>query len=147
MPRLSSITRPKIVTADVDVNGELLHVEYNANGVTLAWSAALTAAHVAQDVNEVARLLCAIIVGWDIANEDGSPLPVNADTVALIPSPVLERIMEAMRDAAVPSDAEGKASSAQPSTASSDFAEPPQTSPNGQATSLSPELSAYPSPT
>lgn len=141
MPEVSRLRQPKLVTAEVDVEGELVTITFDKNAVTLNWAAEAKRAHVESDAKAIAATLAAVIHEWDIT-ADGEPFPPTPDNLADLPAEVLGRLTDSIETASAPSRAEGNASSAPSSIPPSGFTEPPQTPQNGVATSPLPPVSA-----
>ena len=87
-----------------------------------------------------------LILGWDVVNEDGTPFPKTEDNIGyLFALPDKGRIFQELVEAAVPSRAEGNASSERSSTQPQASTQPQGTPLNGPAPSVSPEPSTAPS--
>ena len=148
MPALSNLTRQKPVEKLIHIgDGDQVSIVFDRNSITPAWVKSAQADERESDPFTVPKALAAVIISWDVTDDDGNVLPTDADTLAMFSVPAQGALLDQIMSAAFPSDAEGKASSGPPSTPPPDFSEPAATSPNGQATSPSPELLASPSPT
>lgn len=144
MPAISSLTRPLIIRATTDIRGEQVTVEFDRSKVTFGWIKRMREALVESDVVAMAGEFAAAIHGWDITNEDGTPFPPTVENFERLPEDVLGLIFASMRDAAVPGEAEGKASPATTAAASEDSRATGTVSPNGPPTLPSPTVSASP---
>jgi hypothetical protein len=145
--RVSELTRPKIVEATFAFDSENVTFGLDRNRVTLAWASRVQQSQKEFDAIVLAEVLAEVVASWDITQDDGVAFPPTAENMAVLPTRFLLALSEAVGDAAVPSDAEGKASAERPATPSSGSEAPQPTSPNGHSTSLSPAPSASPSPT
>lgn len=147
MPSLSSITRPDPVAITVLFGGETVNVTFDRNAMTQRWMKQLQQGIKNEDVETAAKSLADLITDWDITNDDGTPLPTTADTLAGLPLPFLHAIDEAIGEAGTISSAEGNASSPSAPNPSSDSTPSEMSSPNGSDSSTSPTPSASPSST
>jgi hypothetical protein len=146
----SQLRRPIIVNHTVDFGDEVtVKFVFDRNKITDAWMQTWVRLESEPDASgKLNEMLADLVVQWDVVNEDGSPYPMNAEAMGTLFSlPDKGRIFQELVRASVPSDAEGKASSAPTSIPSSDSTLPQAPSPNGTAASPSPELSAVASPT
>lgn len=148
MPSRSHLTRPKPRNATVDLGeGDELKITFDANKITPAWMREAQKRDEAQDSYSLPKALAEVMIGWDVTEDDGSVFPPNADNIGVFSYPVQSELLARILKAAVPSDAEGEASSAPSPEQSTTSSEPAQTHQNGATTSPSPEHSASPSPT
>lgn len=141
MPSLDTLTRPWVVEATLDVQDEQVVFSYDRNMLT---TRLLADAQASDDVLLLARLLAEILVGWDVTDNDGDPYPPTIENLAALPLDLLRQLL--LEISAVPTRAEGNASSGRSSTPPSASTPPPPTSPNGPAASSSLESSMFPSP-
>lgn len=142
MPSVGSVARPEIVQATVDISGETVTVQFDRSQITLRWISQVKAARETEDAALLADCFAAVVSGWDITAEDGSPFPPTQENLAALPARVIGAIIESLQNAATPGEAEGKASAERSSTPPSASTLPPATPPNGQAASFSLEHSA-----
>jgi hypothetical protein len=148
VPALSSLTRPKLVEKLIHIgDGDQVSITFDRNRITPAWVQAAQADERESDPFTVPKALAAVIISWDVTDDDGNVLPTDAETLAMFSVPAQGALLDQIMSAAFPSDAEGKGSSAPLSTPSSVSTEPAVTSPNGPAPSPLPELLASQSPT
>ena len=147
MPAISNLTRRKIVTTTVDIDGESVQVTFDRNKITPAWVAATQERDREKDALSIPKAFAEVIVEWDITDEAGDPYPPTVENIAVFSSLILGEFMGQIIEASVPGAAEGKdlpATSPVPSPVSTPTGE---TSRNGHQTSTSPEPSASLSPT
>lgn len=144
MPELSSLTREKLVDVQIDLgDGDTVTVRFDRNKVTPAWAARASAA-ADSDALALPKSLAETIQSWDVTDA-GQPFPPTGENVGVLSFGAQRALLSQILKASVPSDAEGKASSATPPTASSPSTETLATPQNGQAPSLLPAPSASPS--
>ena len=135
----NSLRRPKIVQVTIDLgDGDAVTVEFDRNRITPAWFADSKRRLDDSDPMTSPAALAAVIVGWDVTNDDGTPFPPTAENLAELAMPVLDKVFAAVIDAATPSRAEGNASANTSSSASTASASAPATPLNGQPLSPSP---------
>lgn len=144
--RVGELTRQKPVQATVDLgDGDTIELVFDRNRVTPAWASVA-------DKNDDKLMsppaaIAAVTISWDVTNDDGSPFPPTADNIAVLSYPAQKALLRKIMEVAIPSDAEGKDSSGQPSMQSSDSRVPEPVHPNGLVTSPLPAHSASPSVT
>lgn len=139
--RVSDLTRQKPVEVVIDLgDGDAVTVQFDRNMVTPAWVEA------GREDAFLSRALSEVILSWDVVNDDGSAYEPTSEHLAVLSFDAQARLLERIVEAAVPSRAEGNASSAPTSTPPMDSAPPQQTPQNGMVTSPSLELSASRSP-
>ena len=139
--RVSEITRQKPVEAVIDLgDGDTITLQFDRNMVTPAW------VEEGRKDAFLSRALAEVILSWDVVNDDGSPYEPTAENLAVFSFDAQSRLLEHIVEAAVPSRAEGNASSAPTSTPPTGSTPLPATPQNGMVTSPSPVLSASPSP-
>lgn len=137
VPDLKNLTRQKLVDHVVDIgDGEQVTIRFDRNAVTPAWVAEASARDEQQDPLSLPKALADVLVDWDIT-DDGAAFPPTAENVAVLGYGVQKVLLQEIMRAAVPGEAEGKASSGPGSTQSSVSEATPSL--NGQATSPSPE--------
>lgn len=146
--RVSELTRQKPVSATIDLgDGDAIQVTFDRNRVTPAWVTLASKRDEEQDTLSLPKALADVLLSWDVTNDDGSEFAPTAENIAVFSYPAQSDLLTRIMEAAVPSRAEGNASSERSSTPPSDSTPLPLTPPNGLVTSPSPELSASPSPT
>lgn len=144
--RVSDLTRPKPCNADIDFgDGDMVHVVFDVNKVTPHWVAEAKQRDEAEDVLSLPKCIADVMISWDVTNDDGSSYPPTAENISVLSHPALSTLLTRILKAAVPSDAEGKASESPPSMLSEDFVPAPEKSQNGLDTLPSPPVSASPS--
>lgn len=148
MPAISKVIVPDVVAARVKYGDETVSFQFDNSRVTSAWAARTHQLIAENDVLVAAKAMSEVMVSWDLLEDDEqTPYPLTVETLSGLPTKLMGKMMEALNEAAVPGEAEGKASSVPTSTQPLVSTEPPQTSLNGPATSPSPVPSASPSPT
>jgi hypothetical protein len=141
--RVSDLTRPKPRNADIDLgDGDTVHVVFDSNKVTPNWVAEAKTRDEAEDVLSLPKCIAEVMISWDVTADDGSAYPPTAENIAVLSHPALSKLLLKILSSAMPSDAEGKASSEPPSTLSATSTDPAPTFQNGQPTSPSPVPSA-----
>jgi hypothetical protein len=151
VPSRSHLTRPKPRNATVDLgDGDTINITFDANKKTQHWMREAQTRDEAQDSLSLPKALASVLIGWDVTEDDGSAFPPTPENIAVLSYPAQSEFLRRIIGVAVPSDAEGEASSALLSQAlpeghsdsmqQSD--ERAQMHPNGAATSTSPEHSA-----
>jgi len=145
----SHATRPKpkaVPTIELG-EGDTLNIVFDSNAITPAWMRDGDIASESFDPLAMSRMLAAVILEWDFVEDDGSPIPINAEELAGFSFPVQNLLFKQILETATPSSEEGKDfgtdTRPQPPASMGDS----DSSPNGQTTSRSPESSASPSPT
>jgi len=147
MPALSSLTRVDPVRIVVPFGDEQVTVDFDRNGFTENWIRRREVGLKAGDVSSTSRAFAEILIGWDIAEDDGTPVAVTADTLAQLPFPFMRALDEAISEAALPSSEEGNGSK-NISSSDSTVSGPTQViPPNGPEPSPSPIASESLSPT
>ncbi len=143
----SQLRRPVVVNHTVDFgDGVTVKFTFDRNKITDAWMEEWTRLETEQDISTLNQALNDLILAWDIQEEDGTPYRKTPETIGyLFALPDKGRIFRELVEAAVPTRAEGNASSEPSSTPQSASAEPQQTPPNGATPSASPPVSASPS--
>jgi hypothetical protein len=144
MPELSSLTRAKPTTAVIEHDGDTITLTFDRNRVTPAWVAEASRRDEEQDPLSLPKALASVISEWDVTND--GPFPPTAENIAVLSYGAQRSLLEKIMVAAVPSDAEGKASASQQPIPSS-VSTPATSSPNGTVTSTLPVPSASPSQT
>ena len=109
MPDLGSLINDKPEELEVEVNGLVVSVSYHPARITPLW---LAGAMETNDPLQLSRSLAAVMSDWDVY-ENGQPVPLNAETLATFPFPVLAAFSSAIGEAAAGA-AEGNASSSSP---------------------------------
>jgi hypothetical protein len=128
MPEVSHLTRKKPTPFSVDFgDGDTVSGMFDRNMVTPAW------VENGRQQQFLSEALAEVILEWDVTNE-GAPFAISAENMAVFSFDAQARLLEIIVSEAVPSRAEGNASSAPTSTPPSTLPEPQTTSPNGQAT-------------
>lgn len=146
--RVSDLTRPKLVTTTIDLgDGDSVNVVFDRNRVTPAWAAEANRRDEDQDALSLPKALEDVISEWDVTNDDGTQFLPTAANIAVFSYPVQRELLTQILSAAVPSDAEGKASASPQSIPSSGSTETLAVSQNGTVTSTLPVPSASPSQT
>ena len=147
MPEIKQLTRVKPITTSVDLgDGDSVSITFNANKITPAWMKEADKRDTEKDILSLPKALSEVILKWDIT-EDGQPFGHSPENIAVFSYPAQQALMLRIIEAAVPSRAEGEASSSPSPAPSTDSMQGEQTHQNGAATSPSPELSTSPSPT
>jgi hypothetical protein len=113
MPELGSLINDTAERLEVEVNGSIVAVAYHPARITPLW---LSDAMVTDDPLSLARSLAAVLTEWDVV-ENGQPVPLNADTLATFPFPVLGAFADAIGTAASGSEEGNVSSSSQASGA------------------------------
>jgi hypothetical protein len=148
VPRLSHLTRPKLIEIGIDVgDGDVITITFDRNKVTAYWAHQTQEWANSNDILAVGRALTEVITAWNVTDDQDQPLPLTAENVSRLTLSGQQSLTEKIMEASVPGEAEGKASpatAAVPSVVSSPI-EP--MSPNGPASSPSPMPSESPSPT
>ena len=146
--RVSDLTRQKLVNATLDLgDGDVVALTFDRNRITPAWIAEAAERDKEQDALSLSKALADVILSWDVYQETEGDFPPSAENIAVLSFATQSELLKQMIEQSAPSRAEGNASSVPSSTPPSTFTVPEPTSPNGQATSPSPALSASPSPT
>lgn len=146
--RVSELTRPKPTEVVVDLGGgDSVTLVFDRNKVTPAWWAATSDQSVERDPLLLPKGLAAVLLEWDVTQDDGTPFPPTVGNIAVLSYPAQQALLTETMRAAMPGEAEGKDLSVPSSTAPSDSTQPQPTSQNGQATSPQLEPSVSPSPT
>lgn len=147
MPELSSLTRPKPVSIDIDLgDGDTVSVVFDRNRVTTHWAQNVDAQADADDPMALSEAIAHVLMEWNVT-ADGQPFPPTATNVSMLSLGAQKALLHRVIRAAVPSDAEGKSSASLSPIQSSVSADPPRESLNGTETSTLGAPSAYPSPT
>jgi hypothetical protein len=133
MPKLSSITRPTLVTETFDVHGEPVSVTFDRSKITMHWTRFMQ-----EDENRLPEALAAVVHEWDITNDDGTAFDPTVENICELPLPVVNALCVALGDSKQPSEDERKNSLGPPSSQSVASTEQAEMSPNGPATSRSP---------
>lgn len=124
MPELGSLINDKPEELEVEVNGLVVSVAYHPARITPLW---LSKAMQTDDPLAMAQALADVMSDWDVY-ENGQPIPLNAETLASFPYPVLADFSAAIGEAAS-GGAEGNVSSTSRSTG-----EPASTTPSSTGT-------------
>lgn len=88
MPLTVEALRIGRATLAVTYGGEQVRVTYRAGLITPAWQAALRVSNHEIVVSEI----CAVVESWDIT-EAGEIYPLTPEKVALLPAPLLRKIL------------------------------------------------------
>jgi hypothetical protein len=146
MPTRGHIARVKPTPAPVDLGeGDVINVVFDRNRITEAW---LDQAMLRDEALSIADSVAKVIISWDITEDDGSPFPPTKENLGEVLSlDALRSFFVTLREAAYPPRAEGNALSQPSSSPSTDFTPPAPTPQNSTAPSVSPAVSASPSPT
>jgi hypothetical protein len=150
MPALSTLTRQKLVERAIHLgDGDVVKVTFDRNKITPSWLMRAAQRETEEnDLQSTARALAEVIVSWDITDDAGAMMPPSVETMSLLSIPAQAKLLEQVMLGAVPSDAEGNASSATPDAPPSATSAPTQpTSQNGAVTEPSLSVSASQSPT
>lgn len=146
--RVSELTRVKPVNADIDLgDGDTIALTFDRNKVTPAWVTLAQKRDQDQDALSLPKALADVILSWDVTNDDETPFAPTPENIAVLSYPAQSDLLRRIMEQAVPSSAEGNASSERSATPPLDSTEPGMTHQNGAVTSPSPELSTSPSPT
>jgi len=146
MPEISSLTRQKPRTAQIDLGeGDTINLTFDANAVTPHWmDEAQRRATENADVLSLSRSLAHVVLSWDVTDE-GQPFPPTAENISVLSFSALRGFLDAVVTAAVPGAAEGEDSaniSSTPSTDSMPLQANPQNGPSPSALPL-PSASPY----
>lgn len=139
----SQIRRPKVIDHTVDFgDGVTICFTFDANKMTDAWMADWSEAEETSDVPQLNAMLADLIEAWDLLETEGGPVvPVIAEEIGkLFSLPDKFRLLKEF--IGLPSDAEGNASRITSSSPSISSSSTPESPPNGQSPSTSPEPSA-----
>lgn len=146
--RVSDLTRQKPVSTTVDLgDGDTVTLTFDRNRVTPAWVQLAQKRDEDQDALSLPKALADVLLGWDVTDDDGAVFPPVADNIAVLSYPAQRDLLARIMEAAVPSDAEGKASPATSPAVSATSTVTETASLNGPATSPLPVPSASPSQT
>ncbi len=144
--RVSELTRQKPVDVGIDLgDGDAIQVTFDRNRVTPAWVQVAQRRDEEQDTLSLPKALADVLLAWDVVNDDGTAFPPTPENIAVLSYPAQSELLTRIMLAAVPSRAEGNASSAPGSTPPSASTEPAETAQNGAVTSTSPSSYAAPS--
>lgn len=151
MPTRSQARVPIPTELSLDLgNGSSLNVVFDRNAVTTDWARLLELAASQGDVMAAADGLAAVILSWDLVEDDGTPIAPTALELALLSMTTLDRLGDQLVEMASPGAAEGNASSTSSpaiTAAVGSSGQDSQSFPNGSASSPSPTVSASPLPT
>jgi hypothetical protein len=141
------LRRAVIVNHTIDFgDGVTVKFVYDRNKITDAWMGEWERLETERNAPLMNAMLADLILGWDVVNEDGTPFPMTEENIGyLFALPDKGRIFGELVQAAVPSRAEGNASSELSSTPQPGSTPPAPTPPNGPVPSVSPEPSTAPS--
>lgn len=145
MPALKSLQRGDPVECQVRYGEETVTLHVDRARVTPNWMKRLGRAIENDDPTAASQGLVEVLISWDIVDEDNQPVPMSVEVISDLPSMLIGRMYREMRNAVVPSRAEGEASSRPLEMPPSVSTVP--LSQNGPAVSTSPVSSASPSPT
>jgi hypothetical protein len=143
MPEIRSLTRQVPVEAVIDLGGDSVRVTFDRNGITPYLLSQMQKQLESGDVLAVASMLEQVIMAWDVTDE-GEPFPPIANNIAKLSVSALASLSRRIGDEAVPSDAEGNASSDTSSTQVPSSMPPQVSLQNGPEPSPSPTPSAAP---
>lgn len=87
-------------TVKVEWDGEQASVEYSPTAFTPGMIHDLASE---EDVIQVVELLDALLVSWDVLDDDGAALPTDKETLMGMPFTFLVRVMETVRKDMQPS--------------------------------------------
>lgn len=140
--RVSELTRQKPVNVTIDLgDGDSITLAFDRNRVTPAWVTVAQKRDEEQDTLSLPKALADVVLSWDVYAEVEGDYPPSPENIARLSYPTQSELLRRIMEAAVPSRAEGNASSAPPVTPSSDSEVPAPSSPNGQVTAPSPSVS------
>jgi hypothetical protein len=143
MPEISNLTRQKIVNAEIDLgDGDTVLVSFDANKITPAWVRDTERRVEDRDTLSLPKALAEVILSWDVT-QDGAEFPPTADNIAVFSFGAMSALFERVMGAAVPSSAEGNASSDTSSLVVQDSTLPQANPQNGPTPSVSPQPSEY----
>jgi hypothetical protein len=152
----SQFKRPRVVRHTINFEGAAEVVfTYDANKLRDSWLEAWAAEEAQSNTGKLNEMLDDLIIGWDLINEDGTPYPKTAATIAdVFTLPDKSLICEELLSAQKMTEAEKRGSSeplaSQPTTStppSTSSTESAPTLSNGSQTSESLPASASPSVT
>lgn len=149
MPSIGSLTRQKPVETIIDLgDGDAVAVVFDRNRITPFWVADAQRRENESDALTLPKALADVMISWDVtADDQGGAFPPTPENIGVLSVSAQGALLEQIMRAAVPSDAEGKASSGTPSIPNTSSLERPALLQNGQPTSPSPSASTSPSPT
>lgn len=149
MPSVSSIRRPIIRDHVIDFGDDVqVTFRFDRNKITDAWIQEWTRLEGEENVGAINLVLADLIDEWDILEDDETACPPTAENIGRLFSLADKgTIVRELMTATVPTDAEGKASSAPSNTPPSSSGPQPPMSPNGLTASSSAAPLASPSPT
>lgn len=145
MPAISGITRPDPVEFTATLGGESVTVVFDGAKLTSRWAQAVRNAEAAEDLDVIVGKLSEILISWDVTDEQGAEVPPSKDVLLDLPAKALGALTQRLQEAALPSDAEGNASSPSVSVQPSGSEETSESFPNGSDTSSLPAPSTVPS--
>lgn len=134
----SHLTRPKPRQVIVDLGeGDSLNVVFNANAITPAWMREVQEHEEATDMQTLPKALAAVILQWDVTEDDGSEFSPTVENIAVLSFPAQNALLTSILKATVPTSEEGNGSSNTSSTVSTDSNSSPENLQNGPAPSPS----------
>ena len=96
MPRMAEMI-PEYATIGVPIGDETLTVVYRPHAMTLKVHHLLATAPAATDLRaSLLGPLVALLHSWDLTDDDGAPIPIDADTLVGLPLPFLTAILTAI---------------------------------------------------
>jgi hypothetical protein len=147
MPEIRSLTRQVPVETLIELGSEdTIRLTFDRNAITPYLLSQMSQRLEGGDVMAVATMLEKVILAWDVT-EDGNPFPPTAQNIGRLSVSALGSLSQRIGEAAVPSDAEGNASSDTSSTQEQASTQQQASLQNGPESSQSPAPSASPSPT
>ena len=137
--RASSLLRPRPVTLSLELENESLTMTFDANKITPNWMR--WASEHDEDPMVLPKALAGVLVAWDVTEEDGSEFAPIEQNLAQLPFPLQGMLLTEILQAAMPASEEGNASMNTSATPSEASTSEPESHPNGQQPSPSPNLS------
>lgn len=105
MPIRLSDLRANKRTVAVEYDGETLNVEYRPQAVNPEyqdWLKNLGQREAKTSEAELWEKILAVVSGWDLLDDDGQPLPVSREFIAMLPTDLLMAITWAIQEDAGP---------------------------------------------
>lgn len=143
MAKLTGITQADPGEFTARLGGESVTVVFDNARMTGRWERDVKRAAENDDTEALFDVFSRVFISWDVVDEQGQPVPLTADLLLDMPARVITSLLDGMREAAVPGEAEGNASPPYvPAPLSATSEKDSQSSPNGSETSTSPTPSA-----
>lgn len=101
--------RANVRRLDVDYFGSTVSITYRPGELTPETEDALREAREQNRTTDaLIELMVRALVGWDVTDDDGEPLPIAAETLRPFPTALLLHIMAAIQDDMVPNAMRGR---------------------------------------